>query len=46
MIIAKIETHPLRGKEHVKYDNPFDVGMACLIGFSSSYLPCAAARRC
>ncbi len=25
--------HALRGKEHVKYDNPYDVGMTGLIGF-------------
>ncbi|MGC1301690.1 MAG: ubiquinone-dependent pyruvate dehydrogenase [Caulobacteraceae bacterium] len=30
--------HPLRGKEHVEYDNPFDVGMTGLIGFASGYL--------
>ncbi|HVZ09762.1 ubiquinone-dependent pyruvate dehydrogenase [Rhodopila sp.] len=29
--------HALRGKEHVEYDNPFDVGMTGLIGFSSGY---------
>jgi pyruvate dehydrogenase (quinone) len=29
--------HPLRGKEHVEYDNPYDVGMTGLIGFSSGY---------
>ena len=25
------------GKEHVEYDNPYDVGMTGLIGFSSGY---------
>ncbi len=30
--------HPLRGKEHVEYDNPYDVGMTGLIGFASGYL--------
>lgn len=25
--------HALRGKEHVEYDNPFDVGMTGLLGF-------------
>jgi pyruvate dehydrogenase (quinone) len=30
--------HPLRGKEHVEYDNPYDVGMTGLIGFSSGYV--------
>jgi pyruvate dehydrogenase (quinone) len=29
--------HALRGKQHVEYDNPFDVGMTGLIGFSSGY---------
>jgi len=29
--------HALRGKEHVEYDNPFDVGMTGLLGFSSGY---------
>jgi pyruvate dehydrogenase (quinone) len=30
--------HALRGKEHIEYDNPFDVGMTGLIGFASGYL--------
>lgn len=29
--------HALGGKEHVEYDNVFDVGMTGLIGFSSGY---------
>jgi pyruvate dehydrogenase (quinone) len=29
--------HTMRGKEHVEGDNPFDVGMTGLIGFSSGY---------
>lgn len=29
--------HALRGKEYLEYDNPFDVGMTGLIGFSSGY---------
>ncbi len=29
--------HALGGKEHVEYDNPYDVGMTGLIGFSSGY---------
>jgi pyruvate dehydrogenase (quinone) len=29
--------HALGGKEHVEYDNPFDVGMTGLIGFASGY---------
>lgn len=29
--------HAMRGKEHVEPDNPYDVGMTGLIGFSSGY---------
>lgn len=29
--------HAMRGKEHIEYDNPFDVGMTGLLGFSSGY---------
>jgi pyruvate dehydrogenase (quinone) len=29
--------YALRGKEHVEYDNPFDVGLTGLLGFSSGY---------
>jgi len=29
--------HALRGKEFIEYDNPFDVGMTALLGFSSGY---------
>jgi pyruvate dehydrogenase (quinone) len=29
--------HAMRGKEFVEYENPFDVGMTGLIGFSSGY---------
>ena len=29
--------HALRGKEHVEYDNPYDVGMTGLLGFASGY---------
>ena len=35
--------HPLRGKEFVEYDNPYDVGMTGLIGFASGY---AAMKEC
>lgn len=35
--------HALRGKEHVEYDNPYDVGMTGLLGFSSGY---AAMKAC
>ncbi|WP_445147165.1 ubiquinone-dependent pyruvate dehydrogenase [Dyella sp. Tek66A03] len=39
-LAAKLQApvvHALRGKEHVEWDNPFDVGMTGLIGFSSGY---------
>lgn len=29
--------HALRGKEHIDWDNPYNVGMTGLIGFSSGY---------
>jgi pyruvate dehydrogenase (quinone) len=29
--------HTLRGKEHLEFDNPFDVGMTGLVGFASGY---------
>lgn len=29
--------HALRGKEFVEYDNPYDIGMTGLLGFSSGY---------
>ncbi|PYY55036.1 ubiquinone-dependent pyruvate dehydrogenase [Curtobacterium sp. MCSS17_011] len=29
--------HALRGKEYIEYDNPYDVGMTGLLGFSSGY---------
>jgi len=29
--------HTMRGKEFIEHDNPFDVGMTGLIGFSSGY---------
>ena len=29
--------HALGGKDHVEFDNPYDVGMTGLIGFSSGY---------
>ena len=35
--------HALRGKEYIEYDNPYDVGMTGLIGFSSGY---AAMKEC
>ena len=35
--------HALRGKEHIEYDNPYDVGMTGLLGFSSGY---AAMKEC
>lgn len=36
--------HALRGKEHVEYDNPYDVGMTGLLGFSSGYKAMEAAE--
>ncbi|WP_182085682.1 ubiquinone-dependent pyruvate dehydrogenase [Aureimonas sp. ME7] len=35
--LAAPVVHAYRGKEHVEWDNPFDVGMTGLIGFSSGY---------
>ena len=29
--------HALKGKEHVEWENPYDVGMTGLVGFSSGY---------
>jgi len=29
--------HALRGKEHIEWENPYDVGMTGLIGFASGY---------
>jgi pyruvate dehydrogenase (quinone) len=29
--------HAMRGKEFIEYDNPFDIGMTGLLGFSSGY---------
>ncbi|MGN6219608.1 MAG: ubiquinone-dependent pyruvate dehydrogenase [Microbacterium sp.] len=29
--------HAFRGKEHIEYDNPHDVGMTGLLGFASGY---------
>jgi pyruvate dehydrogenase (quinone) len=39
-LAAKLKSpivHTMRGKEHVEWDNPNDVGMTGLIGFSSGY---------
>jgi pyruvate dehydrogenase (quinone) len=39
-VAAKLKApivHTLRGKEYVEYDNPFDVGLTGLLGFSSGY---------
>ena len=36
-LLAAPVVHALRGKEYVEWDNPFDVGMTGLIGFSSGY---------
>jgi pyruvate dehydrogenase (quinone) len=43
-LAAKLQSpivHAIRGKEHVEWDNPFDVGMTGLIGFSSGYFAMA-----
>ena len=40
LLAAKLKSpivHAMRGKEHVEWDNMFDVGMTGLIGFSSGY---------
>ena len=29
--------HAFRGKEHIEYENPYDVGMTGLLGFASGY---------
>ncbi|MET7297735.1 pyruvate dehydrogenase [Embleya sp. NPDC005575] len=29
--------HALRGKEHIQYENPFDVGMSGLLGYGAAY---------
>jgi len=29
--------HAFRGKEHIEFDNPYDVGMTGLLGFASGY---------
>jgi pyruvate dehydrogenase (quinone) len=39
-LAAKLQApivHALRGKELIEYDNPYDVGMTGLLGFSSGY---------
>jgi pyruvate dehydrogenase (quinone) len=39
-VAAKLQSpivHAFRGKELIEYDNPFDVGMTGLLGFSSGY---------
>jgi len=36
-VLGSPMVHAMRGKEHVEWDNPFDVGMTGLIGFSSGY---------
>ncbi len=39
-VAAKLQApivHAMRGKEFIEYDNPFDVGMTGLLGFSSGY---------
>ena len=36
--LAAPVVHAMRGKEFIEHDNPFDVGMTGLLGFSSGYL--------
>jgi len=36
-ILKSPMAHALGGKEHVEFDNPYDVGMTGFIGFSSGY---------
>ncbi|GAA1499083.1 ubiquinone-dependent pyruvate dehydrogenase [Paeniglutamicibacter kerguelensis] len=36
-LLAAPVVHALRGKEHIEYDNPYDVGMTGLLGFASGY---------
>jgi pyruvate dehydrogenase (quinone) len=36
-IVQSPIVHALRGKEHIEYDNPYDVGMTGLLGFASGY---------
>ncbi|MFH7323576.1 ubiquinone-dependent pyruvate dehydrogenase [Aeromicrobium sp. JJY06] len=35
--LAAPVVHALRGKEHVEWENPYDVGMTGLLGFASGY---------
>src|SRR3954466_2058532 len=37
-VLAAPIVHAMRGKEYIEHDNPFDVGMTGLLGFSSGYL--------
>ncbi|ODR00758.1 pyruvate dehydrogenase [Mycobacterium sherrisii] len=36
-VVRSPVVHTLRSKEHLEYDNPFDVGMTGLLGFASGY---------
>ena len=39
-LAAKLQApivHALRGKEHIEWQNPYDVGMTGLLGFASGY---------
>ena len=39
-LVARLKApivHALKGKEHIEWDNPYNVGMTGLIGFSSGY---------
>ncbi|CAN5205972.1 pyruvate dehydrogenase [soil metagenome] len=36
-LLAAPVGHSLRGKEHIQYDNPFDVGMTGLLGYGAAH---------
>ena len=36
-LLAAPVVHAMRGKEHIEYDNPYDVGMTGLLGFASGF---------
>ncbi len=43
-ILAAPIVHAMRGKEHIAYDSPYDVGMTGLLGFASGYRAMAEAE--
>ncbi|MDR2255919.1 MAG: ubiquinone-dependent pyruvate dehydrogenase [Arthrobacter sp.] len=42
--LAAPVVHALRGKEHLEWENPYDVGMTGLLGFASGYRAMEAAQ--